>query len=139
MSCNDLLSRLEGVRRTGEGRWIARCPAHADRRASLSIRELEDGRVLMHDFAGCSVEEVLAATGLTFEALFPPRQLEHGASERRPFPAGDVLQALAGELMVISIIVSDFRRGEPLKPADYARLDLAIERVQAGREIALGR
>ena len=38
-----LLDRLPGVRKTGPGRWIAPCPAHEDRRPSLSIRELEDG------------------------------------------------------------------------------------------------
>jgi hypothetical protein len=32
---------------------------------------LDDGRVLVHDFAGCSVEEVLSAVGLTFESQLP--------------------------------------------------------------------
>lgn len=68
MSVDALLSRLDGVKRTGPGRWIARCSAHDDRHASLSVRELDDGRVLVHDFAGCSVEEVLAAVGMTFDA-----------------------------------------------------------------------
>ena len=34
----------------GEGTWQAHCPAHDDRSPSLSIREAEDGRVLLHDF-----------------------------------------------------------------------------------------
>ena len=70
MSAADLLlSRLDGVRRTGSGRWIARCPAHDDRRPSLSVRELDDGRTLLHCFSGCSPDAVLDAIGLiSFEA-----------------------------------------------------------------------
>jgi hypothetical protein len=40
-----LLDRLQGVKRTGPSRWIARCPAHEDRRPSLAVRELDDGRL----------------------------------------------------------------------------------------------
>ena len=31
MSANALLARLDRVRRVGDGRWIACCPAHHDR------------------------------------------------------------------------------------------------------------
>ena len=67
MTADALLDRLDGVRPTGPGRWIAKCPAHKDGRASLSIRELDDGRVLVHDFAACAVADVLAAVGLDFD------------------------------------------------------------------------
>jgi hypothetical protein len=46
MSADVLLDKLDGVRPTGAGRWIAKCPAHEDRHASLSVRELDDGHVL---------------------------------------------------------------------------------------------
>ena len=55
MTAATFLDRLDGVKRTGAGRWLARCPAHDDKRASLAVRELDDGRVLVHDFAGCAV------------------------------------------------------------------------------------
>jgi hypothetical protein len=38
---------LVEARRTGTGRWQARCPAHQDRLPSLSIREGPDGRILV--------------------------------------------------------------------------------------------
>ena len=41
MSAAALLARLDGVRRTSNG-WIALCPAHPDRTASLSIAEGDD-------------------------------------------------------------------------------------------------
>lgn len=92
-----LLERLDLVRSTGPGRWLARCPSHDDGSPSLSIRELGDGRLLLHDFGGCDVDDVVAAVGLEISNLFPPR-LPTGVysrpRERHPFPASDILKAL---------------------------------------------
>jgi hypothetical protein len=63
---------LSGVRKSGNG-WSARCPAHEDRRASLSIGQGDDGRVLVKCHAGCETSAVLAAIGLTLADLFPPK------------------------------------------------------------------
>lgn len=74
MSVDNLLSRLDRVRKTGHADWVACCPAHDSRsRQSLAIRETADGRVLIHDFGGCSPAEVLGAIGLDFAELFPER------------------------------------------------------------------
>jgi hypothetical protein len=40
MNIEGILARLEQVRPSGGG-WIARCPAHEDRKPSLSIRECD--------------------------------------------------------------------------------------------------
>jgi len=102
MSIDVLLSKLEGVKQITRGRWLAKCPAHADRRPSLSVRALDEGRVLVHDFGGCSVGDVLAAVGLTFGVLDPEKLDEHHVrSERRPFPASDVLRAVAHEALIV--------------------------------------
>lgn len=66
-----ILSRLQGVRETAPGRWIALCPAHNDRHPSLSVREASDGRVLLWCWAGCPTSQVLAALGLSWRDLFP--------------------------------------------------------------------
>jgi len=52
------------VRRVRPDRWRATCPSHTDRDPSLSI-SLSHGRVLLHDFGGCSTGHVLTALGLT--------------------------------------------------------------------------
>ena len=59
-----------GARRTGPGTWQAHCPAHQDRSPSLSIRAGEDGRVLIHCFAGCPPFAIAAALGLSLRDLF---------------------------------------------------------------------
>jgi hypothetical protein len=48
-----------------------RCPAHPDRTPSLSVTQAEDGRWLLHCFAGCHPDEILAAAGLGWLDLFP--------------------------------------------------------------------
>ena len=64
-----VLSRLPDARRTGSA-WAAKCPAHDDEHASLSIGIGEDNRVLLHCHAGCSTEDIVQALGLTMSDLF---------------------------------------------------------------------
>lgn len=48
---------------------VARCPAHRDRRPSLSVRLLPDGRALLHCYAGCEPADVLGAAGLRWSEI----------------------------------------------------------------------
>lgn len=66
-----LVDQLDKVVSIGPNRWKACCPAHADKSPSLSIKQLEDGRVLLHCFAGCSAEEVVGSVGFDMQDLFP--------------------------------------------------------------------
>lgn len=129
MSADNLLSKLDKVKRTGKGTWFARCPAHGDKGPSLSIREKDDGRVLVHCFAECSPHEIVAAVGLEISDLFPPRQ-HHGKPERRPFPAVDVLRCIAFEALIVITAARSIANGEALGSDDYKRLLLAAERIQ---------
>lgn len=54
---------------SGDG-WTCRCPAHDDRKPSLSIREGDDGRALVNCHAGCTAKAVCGAVGLTLADLF---------------------------------------------------------------------
>ncbi|MCC7085191.1 MAG: hypothetical protein IT427_09315 [Pirellulales bacterium] len=66
-----LLAKLPDAKPAGKG-WAARCPAHEDRRASLSIAEGDDGRALVCCHAGCTVENVCEKVGLRVADLMPP-------------------------------------------------------------------
>lgn len=128
---DNLLSHLDKVKRTGSGTYQACCPAHADRSPSLSVRELEDGRILLHCFAGCEAHEVLSAIGLDIHALFPEREIQHGKPERRPFPAADVLRAIGFEALVVVAAATSLLAGQPFTEVDRERLVLAVQRIQA--------
>jgi hypothetical protein len=135
MSANALLARLDRVRQTGPSRWLARCPAHEDRSPSLSIRELSDGRILLHDFGGCGTDEVLRACDLTMADLFPERLREPVGGFRRPprIPAFDILVALAHEATVAALILEDIieRRGA-VRLGEVERICLVANRLGAG-------
>lgn len=60
--------RAEALTRALGGRWhgrygSARCPAHDDKRPSLSIAEGDDGRLLCHCHAGCEFASIMAGLG----------------------------------------------------------------------------
>lgn len=75
----DILRRFQGVRKSGSG-WAARCPAHDDRRASLSI-SVDDGggKVLVYCHAGCKPEEICRAARIELRDLF----LDDSRAEKR--------------------------------------------------------
>lgn len=130
MSADHLLARLEHVKRTGRDRWMARCPAHADKQASLSVRELGDGRTLVHDFAGCSVEDILTAVGLDFDALYPERAVDYAKPrETRPYSVHDLVLALGFELDIATLLLVDVARGKSLAPEDRERAQVAVRRI----------
>jgi putative DNA primase/helicase len=56
----EIIGTVLGGRKIGRT-WCARCPAHPDRKPSLSIRDELDGKILVHCFAGCCQRSVIAA------------------------------------------------------------------------------
>ncbi|MEO6597075.1 MAG: DNA primase [Planctomycetota bacterium] len=135
MTAETLLSRLERVKRTGPGKWVASCPTREDRSPSLAIRELDDGTVLLHDFGGADVGAILAAVGLEFTDLYPPR-LTGRKPEKRPFNALDMVTLTAFEATVATLILSDFLQGRDL---DLPRLIECARRMGDVAEVCNGR
>ncbi len=136
MTAEVLLSRLEKVKQTGKDRWIACCPAHADKHPSLNVRELPDGKVLIKCFTGCGAADVVAAVGLELSDLFPPRDDAPGEparhQEREGFHAMDILIALAHEALIVDCAVGTLQRRGWLTDEECDRLALASDRIQGG-------
>ena len=59
MVCAETIAKGLGGRKVARG-WMVRCPAHDDRKPSLSIRDADDGKVLVFCHAGCDQEQVIA-------------------------------------------------------------------------------
>lgn len=134
---NALLSRLDGVRRNGDDRWIARCPSHDDKNPSLTIRECTDGRILVHCFAGCGAVDVIQSLGLAMTDLFPER-LGEFKPVRGPFSSWDALQALKTESAVIAIAASDCAEGKMNSQQTADRVALAAGRIATALEYIHG-
>lgn len=69
---DDFLPRLKEVKENKTG-WIARCPAHEDKKQSLSVRQAQDGKLLLKCFAGCDNKAIVEAVGLAMRDLFPQK------------------------------------------------------------------
>lgn len=140
MTAESILSRLDRVRQTGQNTWLARCPAHPDRSPSLSVRELDDGCVLIHCFAGCDTAAILSAVGLEFADLFPPKSIDHAKPQCRPFPALDALRALSLEVGVVLVAARDMLDAGDLVlgKEGFERLALAADRIQSGLALVRG-
>lgn len=133
-----ILERLDGVRKTGSDKYVARCPAHADKTPSLSVREMSDGRVLIHCFGGCETADILAAVGLTFRDVMPERVGDF-PRVRPAFTSSDALQALSREAGFVAIAVADLAERKNFTPEDQARIAVAAGRIAAAVEFIHGR
>lgn len=134
MDVTALLAHLAGVRSHGDNAWVARCPAHEDRSPSLTVKALNDGRILLHCFAGCDTQHVLSAIGLRFGDLFPEPLAMHHPRVSLPFNAMDALACLQHEAGVVLMLSTDIATGKPITPADAERAGVAAARVYAAME-----
>jgi hypothetical protein len=135
---NNLLNALQGVKRTGQNKWVACCCAHDDKSPSLAIKELDDGRILLHCFAGCDVASIVGAIGFDMQELFPER-LEIKKGERRTFDAYQVLECLRDESMIVLLAASDICANGFISVDDAIRVQQAHERISAAYDLARGR
>ena len=128
---DNVLASLEKVRRGRPGQWSARCPAHDDKGPSLSVRETPDGAVLLHCFGGCETADVVAALGMEMTDLFPPREAPATAPKKiaNLLTAGQALELLAAESLLVAVALTNYMRGITLTPADTERLRLAAGRI----------
>lgn len=129
MTVTIILDRLEAVRHTGTGRWIARCPGHDDAHASLSVSEKPDGTILIRSFAGCDNLAVLSSIGLDLHDLLPQEYAhDHGAGARRsrrkrhrqnPY---DALSCIANEAMTVAVVAESVAETGSASDRDRSRL-----------------
>lgn len=81
-----VLGRVNKFRQNGSG-YTACCPAHEDRDPSLSIKEGLNGKVLLYCHAGCTLDAICDALGITKADLFD-RSAE--GYQRQPFRLVDI-------------------------------------------------
>jgi hypothetical protein len=138
-----LLLRLENVRGHGSG-YRANCPrGHSNAKQSLTIRETDDGTVLLKCHVGCGAADVMQAIGLSVGDLFvkrhrdrspQARQAEQEALDRRS------VKALAAELVrwghVIYGAGSDISAGIALPDMERNKLWQAINSVDCVQVLA---
>jgi len=96
----------------------------------LSIKEVDDGTILICCFAGCSAYEIVSSLGMRLAELFPPRvhagKLLSRQERKRYGQAVDALRVLRHEAEVVLLasneLQQDSQHGE--------RLKLAVDRLR---------
>lgn len=68
----NILSQLKANKHGNQ--WLAQCPTHDDRQASLSVSQAAEGTILIKCFAGCTTETIVDHLGLKMADLFLPKE-----------------------------------------------------------------
>lgn len=135
----DLLNKLERVRRMGDNRWIACCPAHGDRHPSLNIRLADDDTILLVcRSGGCSAHDIVSAVGMNMTDLFPKTDRHHAPRQKYPFSAREILAAMVPESFCIALIGKQMSQGITPDEKTLQTLLKAVERISAAHSYAEG-
>ena len=124
-----LLSRLDRVTERSDGQYLACCPAHEDKSPSLSIKEVDGGRVLVYCFAGCSAAEVCASVSLELRDLFRVGESQQRYQVGPRLSHRDLLALLATEANVVYLVADMLYHGKELSEQDRNRLEGAWSRI----------
>jgi hypothetical protein len=139
MDIHAFLGLLKGVRQAGEGRWIARCPYHNDRRPSLAITKGDRVPILLHCFAGCDPDQIVGAVGLELSDLMPPKDPHFRDDQRArlavPFTPEQAILCLGTESTFLFVTIADITRGKPLDSLTKDRMIEAAARINEARRI----
>ncbi len=119
-----ILAKLPDAKKSGAG-WSARCPAHDDRRASLSIAEGDDGRALVNCHAGCGVEAICGAIGMKPTDLFvaSTSTVLHPTQEKHEYRGHDHGQTAAKSFAAARDAVAELERRHGPRSAQWTYHD----------------
>lgn len=128
MSVDKLLNNLQKVKRTGDGKWLACCPSHQDRTASLAITDNGDGRILINCFAGCDTYSILRSVGLDWADVMPEKSVSNYEKPvKSVIYATDALNIIRFESQVILAIAYDIKKRGMIDTEMIERLEKAMQ------------
>jgi hypothetical protein len=113
---DNVLGRLENVIETGKYQSRAKCPVHQKTNSqsrTLSIREAQDGQVLLCCHAGCDYAEVLSAIGLEKKHLFPSKEnIPDWVYERDPLKKSprQIIDDLKPSITYLQVFIADIEK-----------------------------
>ena len=124
---DNLLARLSKVKAGADGKYLACCPAHKDKTPSLAIRDVGD-RILIKCFAGCSVDDICGAVGMTIADLMPAENTAYARPWEgvKGYNSRELVRGLVQESYVIMLAMRHVLRGDVLDVDDLARVNRAM-------------
>jgi len=133
---DNFVSRLNKAKRTGKDSWIACCPAHQDKNPSMTIKEVQEGMLLVHCFAGCSITDIVGAIGMDLSDLMPDRVADEVRKPSKiPFNARDVLECIKSDATLLCVFISDTVNNKQITASDAANAYKAAARIVAATQM----
>lgn len=132
MAIEVILNAMRGVRKKGQGRYVALCPVHTEKTPSCALTETSDGTVLVHCFGcGAGAIEIVNALGVDESELFLYRdKIEYG--QKKPplaFSDRQLLSCIEFEASIVAIAAHDIINGIALTKSESERVGLAYRRI----------
>ena len=93
----------------------------------------DDGRVLIHCFAGCDALSVLHSIGLEFSDLYPEPLGHHFKPSKQRISPREILASLDHESLVVALIGADVTKRQSLDEPTWQRLATAVNRINSAR------
>ncbi len=129
MEINNFLSKFDKVKPTGNGKYLACCPAHPDKSPSLGIKQTDDGKLLLHCFGGCSITDIVSAVGLELSDLMPENPSYQKGTKPPRFNKYELFDRLAFEAVILSLGIRHLLNGDVLQYEDRERVELAEQTI----------
>ncbi len=121
-SIDTLLSKVHRLKKTGDSKWLACCPAHDDKSPSLAIK-LADDQILIHCFAGCDVSAIVGALALELSDLMPESKRHTRPNNKRPkFNKSELFDRIVEESAIFIVAIRQVFSGTPLNDDDMERV-----------------
>ena len=139
MNAEEFAGLCDKSKRTERG-FTACCPAHDDRSPSLSIRDADDGKVLIHCHAGCSPGAITAAVGVGLDEMMPAVQF--GPTAKRAYAkrkTRDRYQAALLEELYVMTMITQARESQRVNTDAESKASRAIPNDPLEREIQSAR
>lgn len=127
MRADEFVNLLDYSKSTGKNRWLCRCPAHDDRSPSLTVSEGDDGRILIHCFAGCGANDVIAAVGVNASELFPPTD---GITRYEPIRRREKASQGSYDEALVEVTRADVKAGRKLSQKEKDAVWMARRRLR---------
>jgi len=135
---DDFVSRLHKVKRTGNGRYIACCPAHDDKSPSLAVSIADNGTLLIKCFGGCGAIDVISAMGLEWSDILPDSSPDI-KPKKNVIYATEGLLLIQSELRATLLVMSKILNKKDLIASDYMTVRNAMNRINTVMELTSGK
>ena len=122
LTIHDFLARLENVKETKQGQWMANCPAHGGTNRKLAVTEGDPKPRVFCFSQGCSPEEIYDAVGITWSDFYPSKpSTQYGAYDNPKFVMNrEMIDAMSHRLRMGIIAISDDMARKELSDEDKA-------------------